>query len=149
GVARTVSTPDNATWTTRTNTSTFSGTPSYMSPEVLSEQPPDGRSDIFSLGVVLYEMLAGDNPFQSGIMIETANQVLHRDPPPPSKLRREVPEQVDRIVAHAIEKAPRERYESATLMANDLRAMIAGEAHLVAAPVHRRPRRHLGYLAPA
>jgi len=148
GVARTVSTPDNATWESRTNTSTFSGTPAYMSPEVLNEQQPDGRSDIFSLGVVMYEMLSGENPFNTATMIETANRVLRRDPAPLPKLRPEVPEQVDRVVAHAIEKEPRSRYESATVMARDLRAILSGQPQLVGAPAHKRKSAQWDWLVP-
>lgn len=149
GVARTIATPGGDTWASRTNTSTFSGTPAYMSPEVLNEQKPDARSDIFSLGVVLYEMLAGENPFHTATMIETANRVIHLDPAPLPKLRPDVSEQLGRIVSHAIEKRPDERYASATELARDLRAVISGQPHLVAAPAHRRDRRYRDFVVPA
>jgi tetratricopeptide (TPR) repeat protein/TolB-like protein/tRNA A-37 threonylcarbamoyl transferase component Bud32 len=148
GVARTFTSPDNATLASRTQTNVFSGTPAYMAPEVLNEHAPDCRADIFSLGVVLYEMLGGENPFQTATIIETANRVIHRDPPPLRKMHPEVPEQVDRIVAHAIEKSRDQRYETATALGRDLRAILGGQPQLVAAPVHTRKRRYWDKTAP-
>jgi serine/threonine-protein kinase len=148
GVARTLTAPDNSTLGARTQTNVFSGTPAYMAPEVLNEQRPDCRADIFSLGVVLYEMLGGENPFQTATIIETANRVLRRDPPPLRKMHPEVPEQVDRIVAHAIDKSPDHRYETATALGRDLRAILAGQPQLVAAPIPTRKRRYWDKLAP-
>jgi serine/threonine protein kinase len=97
------------------------GTPKYMSPEQSSGGTIDHRTDIFSLGIVLYEMLTGARLFQG----ENLTQVLHNVatflPPPPSRLKPEVTSLLDLVVMRAISKKPADRYGSAWEMADDLR----------------------------
>src|SRR6202167_1776662 len=83
GVARRAwkSTPDTATKSMETMTAT-GGTPAYMAPEVLLQKPDDGRSDIFSLGLVFYEMLGGEQPFKSESLATTVAKIVHVDPAP-------------------------------------------------------------------
>lgn len=106
----------------RTQTGMVLGSPKYMSPEQVLGKPIDQRSDIFSLGVMLYEMLAGDAPFVgenvNSIMFQTLNSV----PPPPSSMNGAVPEMLDFIVAKALAKGREDRYQNAQDFAKDLRA---------------------------
>ena len=100
----------------------FSGTPAYMAPEVLLEQQPDQRSDIFSLGVVLYECLTRQNPFLTSSLMGTADRILHQDPPPPSP-KGPYPPELDGLIAKMLEKDPARRYASARELSADLRAL--------------------------
>ena len=89
------------------------GTPSYMSPEQCRGLEVDARSDIFSTGVVLYELLAGEKPFR-GTIETIAYKICHEEPPPPSTLSKlALPAAVDRLVATALAKAPANRYQTA------------------------------------
>ncbi len=97
------------------------GSPKYMSPEQVAGQRVDGRSDIFSLGAVVYEMLAGLPPFEGEDLPAVLYQVLHAQPAPPSGRRRNLAPDFDRIVAKAMAKEPQERYRDAEEMAADLR----------------------------
>ncbi|MDQ5878883.1 MAG: eukaryotic-like serine/threonine-protein kinase [Pseudomonadota bacterium] len=97
------------------------GSPKYMSPEQVAGQKADGRSDIFSLGTVLYEMLTGQPPFSGDNMHATMYQVVHKDPPAPSSCSPDLPREFDPIVAKAMAKDPADRYQSAAEMAADLR----------------------------
>lgn len=110
---------------------TILGSPKYMSPEQLSGKEIDGRSDIFSLGVVLYEMLTGEAPFYGDNVSAIMYQVLHDDPPPPSKLNPRLPTLFNQIVAKALHKNPDARYASAAEMARELRE---AESMLAIAP---------------
>jgi serine/threonine-protein kinase len=92
-----------------------------MSPEQVSGQKVDGRSDIFALGAVFYEMLVGRPPFVGDDINAVFYQVLHGAPPLPSSFIPELPHGFDRIVARALAKSPDKRYQSATEMAAALR----------------------------
>jgi len=104
----------------------FFGTPSYMSPEQASGQAVDGRSDLFSLGAVLYVLLTGRRPFDAPSMPAIFNQVLHKDPEAPSSLVPGLGEGVDKIVARALAKDPESRYRTGREMAEDIGALLGG-----------------------
>lgn len=105
----------------KTMTGLIMGSPKYMSPEQVTGARPDARSDIFSLGVVLYEILTGTSPFTGESIHSIMYQIIHFQPPPPSRINRQVPEMLDLIVAKALSKKIDERYASAKELANDLR----------------------------
>ena len=94
-----------------TTTGQFLGTPNYMSPEQVSGAPVDGRSDIFSLGVVLYELLTKRKPFQGENLTAISYKIVHEDFTPPAELSREVPPEFNPIVARAMAKDPWNRYQ--------------------------------------
>jgi Tol biopolymer transport system component/predicted Ser/Thr protein kinase len=100
------------------------GTPGYMSPEQARAQPLDHRTDIFSFGSVLYEMLTGRNPFESESAVETMHAVLAVDPPRPSTFAENVPPALEAIVRHCMEKNPRDRFQSARDLAFQLRTLM-------------------------
>lgn len=106
----------------RTQTGMVLGSPKYMSPEQVVGKVTDQRSDIFSLGVMLYEMLTGRAPFTGENINAIMYQTLNAVPPAPSSLNPAVPEMLNFIVAKAIAKGVEDRYQNAREMANDLRA---------------------------
>ena len=96
------------------------GTVAYMSPEQVRGRPADHRSDLFSAGVVLYEMLAGRPPFDEATSIEVAWAIVNREPPP---LPAHVPPALERLVSRCLEKEPAERFQSARDLAFNLEAL--------------------------
>ncbi|MEO8192054.1 MAG: protein kinase [Acidobacteriota bacterium] len=94
-----------------TTTGQFLGTPNYMSPEQVSGAPVDGRSDIFSLGVVLYELLTHRKPFVGENLTAISYKIVHEDFTPPAELSSEVPSEFNPIVARAMAKDPWNRYQ--------------------------------------
>jgi serine/threonine protein kinase len=86
------------------------GSPSYMSPEQIQQQPLNHQTDIFSLGVVFYQLLTGQRPFQGANNLALAHQICNTQPPAPSRLRPELPAALDAIVARALAKPRGERY---------------------------------------
>ncbi len=99
------------------------GTAPYMSPEQAMRGPVDQRSDLFSLGALLYECLTGTPPFSGSNKIEICTKVIHMDPAPPSQFNLCVPLELDRITLKALAKRPGLRYQSAVEMMSDLRRM--------------------------
>lgn len=98
----------------------------YMSPEQLLEPREDARTDIWSLGVVFYQLLTNELPFRSTRTSEIASLVLRRDPQPPGQIRAGIPEPVDRIVMRCLEKNPRHRFQSTRELAAALLEMPGG-----------------------
>jgi eukaryotic-like serine/threonine-protein kinase len=96
------------------------GTPAYLSPEQIQGQKRDGRSDLFSLGVVLYEMITGVRPFEGNSLGDVCAQILTAHPIPPSKLNPALPAAFDRIVARCLAKDPEQRYPSGNDLARAL-----------------------------
>jgi hypothetical protein len=104
----------------------FFGTPSYMSPEQALGESIDGRSDIFSLGSVLYLMVTGAKAFDASSVPAVLNRVARHDPPQPSQLVRSLPPEVDHIVMRALAKRASERYPDGRTMAEDMEDALAG-----------------------
>ena len=108
----------------KTQTGLMLGSPRYMSPEQVLGRPVDHRSDIFSLGLVLYEMIAGVHPFSGNDVHQIMYQVCNGQAPPPSAANPAVTRSLDIIVARALEKDVAARYQDAAAMAADLRACV-------------------------
>jgi len=98
---------------TLTQTGRVLGTPSYMAPEQIEGHSADGRADLFSLGVVLYELLVGKRPFVADSLASLAYKIVHKTPFPPSLENVEIPIEFDEILNRALAKRPAERYHSA------------------------------------
>lgn len=118
----------------------------YMSPEYVAGKPFDGRSDLFSLGVVLYELLTGANPFLAVLPKDTWERVLGHQPPPPSQLCRQVPQALDAIVDQALCKDPDGRIPSGEIFARALQPFI-GKPEATARVLGRRVSRALEHPA--
>ncbi len=101
------------------------GTPAYFSPEQALGNQADERSDIYSLGVVLFEMLTGRVPFQAAGPVEVARAHIEEFPTPPSKLNPKVPTRVDMVVERALSKSPADRFTSSQAFADDISATFA------------------------
>ena len=97
------------------------GTVSYMAPEQALGKPIDHRADLFSLGVVLFELVTGRMPFEGTSPTEIIDHILHETPPPPSRYAAAIPPAFDAAVARALEKDPQFRYQSAKALYQDLR----------------------------
>ena len=117
------------------------GTLCYMAPEIMQGQAADRRSDVYSLGVVLYELVTGRLPHIADVAPAVIYQVVNEKPPRPAKLRPEITAELERVVLHALSKDPAKRHQSAAHLAQELRAVVlepaAGGART---PAPRRPR---------
>jgi serine/threonine-protein kinase len=102
------------------------GTPAFMSPEQLNGDTVDGRSDLFSLGVVLYTILTGYRPFQGNSALTVSYKVVNRDPIPATVLETELPQGLDYIISRAMAKDPAQRYQRGMEMALDIQDLLEG-----------------------
>jgi eukaryotic-like serine/threonine-protein kinase len=134
GIARIEpSLPDAVTESSITGTGTVAGTPAYMSPEQVRQQPLDARSDLYSLGAVLYEALTGRRAANGATMGEICAQILNDHPPPPSLLRSGVSAQHDELLRRLMAKHPEDRFSSAEALAGALRVLLPDTAHATGA----------------
>jgi serine/threonine protein kinase len=99
------------------------GTAPYMAPEQIRGEAVDGRTDLFALGIVLYELVSGRRPFVGQTFADVTSAILRDMPPPLSSVRADVPAGFERIVMRCLEKAPRGRYPAAADVLHDLRAL--------------------------
>jgi eukaryotic-like serine/threonine-protein kinase len=110
------------------------GTLGYMSPEQLRGLPADHRTDLFSFGAVLYEMLSGKRAFRGDTAADTVSAILREEPPDLSATNRSIPPALERIVRHCLEKSPDERAHSAHDLAFDLESLSTTSSEALAAP---------------
>ena len=122
------------------------GTLGYMSPEQVRGKPADARSDIFSFGAILYEMLSGKRAFHGDSAADTMSAILREDPPDLSVTNQSVPPGLDRIVRHCLEKSPEQRFHSAHDLAFDLESLSDRSSPSSAMPA--RPGLRLRGLTP-
>jgi serine/threonine-protein kinase len=135
--------PNDATMSVATMSNNMSGTPAYMAPEILEQKAYDGRADIFSLGLVFYEMLGGRQPFLTDSFAGTLGRVLHTDPPPITSINRAVPGSLAAIVSRLLKKDPDERYLNARLLGADLQSVLQGSVPQIAtATLTQAPGKH-------
>ncbi|HXU29796.1 MAG TPA: serine/threonine-protein kinase [Thermoanaerobaculia bacterium] len=102
------------------------GTPNYMAPEQVMGKDVDHRADLFSLGVVLYEMLTGHKPFAGENLTQVSHRIVYEPFTPPEKFVRDLPPALRAVLVKALEKNPADRYSTASELARDLTAAVAG-----------------------
>ncbi|NMJ39930.1 protein kinase [Roseomonas sp. JC162] len=110
-----------------TQVGTLIGTPSYMAPEQFRGEPVDLRADIWASGVMLYQLLTGEKPFEGGFSA-VMHKALHTEPPPPSTLSVTTPRAFDGVISRALAKRPDDRFRSAAEFADAIRAAASGNA---------------------
>ena len=115
------------------------GTPQYMSPEQARGQPLDRRSDVYALGVTLFEFICGRPPFEGDQPLDILRRAAEQEPPSPRSLLPSLPWDLETIILKALEKSPDRRYDSAKAMAEDLQHFLDGEP-ISARPVSRAER---------
>jgi serine/threonine-protein kinase len=108
----------------KTKSGVVLGTPNYMSPEQINGHDLDGRSDLFSLGVVFYELLTGQLPFSGSSLANLFYQITHGNHPSPRQFNPRVPKPVEQILDKALEKTPDNRFQNAGELAHYLRMLI-------------------------
>jgi serine/threonine-protein kinase len=116
----------------KTKTGLVLGTPSFMSPEQIAGKKVDGRSDLYSLGVMLFQMLTGVLPFRGDSMAELMYKIANEEAPDVRIIRRDLPERLSNVVGLALSKRPETRYQDGDTFAEDLRAVMAEMAGGVA-----------------
>src|SRR5690348_12828769 len=98
----------------------IAGSPSYISPEQVQSEEITNRSDLYSLGAVMYELLTGFRPFRGGNLQKLLHQIVYATPPPVHTLRKDIPEELENVVAVALQKDPEKRYKSGLDLAAEL-----------------------------
>ncbi len=111
---------DDGSGEQRTMVGAVMGTPQYMSPEQTRGERVDGRSDLFSAGIVLYQMLAGERPFRGESLVAVATKIASEDPPPLSQKRPDLPSSLRRLVDRCLAKQPAQRYQTGKELADAL-----------------------------
>ena len=146
GIAKSVSIPSadgsNLDGPSMTSTGAIMGTPAYMAPEQLKGLPLDSRSDIFALGVCLYEMVTGTHPFMKDSGFATADAIMNQPAPPLDRYLKDPPEGLEHVFRRALAKEPDQRYQSFKDLQIDLGTVDVPQTRTSIAPpvrTHARP----------
>ena len=139
GIARIVQGNTNSAYSTLTNTGILLGTPDYMAPEMVLGGQIDARTDIYELGIVLFQMLTGEVPFKGRTVIDVIEKHLEQLPPLLHQLNPQIPSAVDTVLRKATAKKSGDRYESAGAMANALHSAITTPYHSTVAVPYYAP----------
>ncbi len=134
GLAKLVTLDESAPTETLSGVHGLAGTLPYMPPEQLWGRPPDFRSDVYSAGVVLYEMATGKRPFQGKVPTAISEAILHTDPPSPRQLSPAISSALESVILKCLEKEPAARYQTARELSADLRRARTPSAGISAAP---------------
>jgi len=118
-----------------TSTGTLLGTPSYMAPEQFTGMPLDGRSDLFSLGVILYWMATGDKPFSGDTITAVSYKIVHTEPIAPRQLNPGLPQPIEAVILKCLAKDPAARYQTGDELAADLAALRTGQTTATASGI--------------
>src|SRR5256886_2089207 len=118
-----------------TTTGQFLGTPNYMAPEQIKGAPVDGRTDIFSLGICLYECLTRRKPFGGDSLTSISYKIVHEPFPPLHEINPQIPDGYDEVVAHCLAKDPSKRYQRGKDVAAALRSVLRGERPVKTEPM--------------
>jgi serine/threonine-protein kinase len=108
-----------------TTTGQLLGTPAFMPPEQFTGSPLDGRADLFSLGVILYWMATGEQPFPGETMTAVSYKIVHTEPVPPAKLNPAIPPKLESVILKCLAKSPANRYQTGEELAQDLALLCA------------------------
>src|SRR5262245_35132486 len=114
------------------------GTPHYMAPEQVRGAAVDARSDLFSFGILIYELVSGTRPFTGSTLADVSSAILRDSPPSLTSVRADLPAGLEHIVARCLEKDPRERVQTALDVRNELRRLASGGARVSEPPMARR-----------
>jgi len=114
-----------------TSTGQLLGTPSFMPPEQFTGSPIDGRADLFSLGVILYSLATGEQPFPGETMTAVSYKVVYTDPIPPAKLNPAIPAGLEAVILKCLAKSPADRYQTGEELARDLAAVRTNAGSVV------------------
>lgn len=138
---------EDSTTTLQTQAGEIMGTPAYMSPEQILGQPVDGRSDIFSLGVILYEMVTGRRPFggEGKTLASVFNEITRVTPPVPSTLSAHVPNHLSSLIMKALQKEPEKRFQSGSEISEALKTCLyeLGLAAVIKTPAGGKSRSYV------
>jgi eukaryotic-like serine/threonine-protein kinase len=119
-----------------TTTGQLLGTPAFMPPEQFTGSVIDGRSDLFSLGVILYWLATGDQPFPGETVTAVSYKVVHTEPVPPRKLNPAIPADLEQVILRTLAKDPAARFQSGEELAQQLAVVRAGRAAIASASIH-------------
>jgi eukaryotic-like serine/threonine-protein kinase len=122
-----------------TTTGQLLGTPSFMPPEQFTGSPIDGRADLFSLGVILYSLATGEQPFPGETMTAVSYKVVYTEPIPPAKLNPAIPARFEAVILKSLAKSPSDRFQTGEEMAQELAAMRMGSGTTISPSANFAP----------